>query len=65
MLVAAADTVVVVIIFAAITVDVIIIPVAVIALAFILHHPLVLSSCRLVVASCLPLLLASLPHFPL
>jgi hypothetical protein len=59
MLAATANIVVIVIVVAAVTATVVIVPIAVIALAFLLHRPLVLSSCRLVVAFFLPLLLAS------
>jgi hypothetical protein len=63
MLTAAADVVVVVIVVAAVTF--VIVPVAIIALAFVLRCPLFLSLCRLLFACCLPLLMASLRRIPL
>jgi hypothetical protein len=52
MLATAADVIVVVIVVSAVIVAVVIVPVTVVALAFVLCRPLVLSSCRLVVACC-------------
>ncbi len=52
MLAATADVVVVVIIVGTVIVADVIVPVAVVAMEFVLHRPLVLSSRRLVVACC-------------
>jgi hypothetical protein len=49
---ATADIFVVVIVVGAVIIVVVIVPVAVVALSFMLRHPLVLSLCWLVVASC-------------
>ncbi len=65
MLAAAANIVFIVVLVAAVTITVVSVPVAVIALVFMLRPPLVLLSHWLVVACCLPLLLASLPLIPL
>ncbi len=66
MLAATANVVVIIVVVAAVNVAIVIVSIAVVALAFVLHRPLILLSCRLVVAcGCLLLLLASLPHVPL
>jgi hypothetical protein len=52
MLAAAADVVVIIIVVGAVIVAIVIVPVAVVALAFVLHCPLILLSHRMVVACC-------------
>jgi hypothetical protein len=52
MLATAADVVVIVVIVAAVTNAVVIVPIAIVLLAFVLHRPLILSLRRLVVVYC-------------
>jgi hypothetical protein len=65
MLAPAADIVFIIVAVAAVTVAAVTVAITVVALAFVLLCHVILLLRWLVVASCLPLLLASLPRVPL